>query len=414
MTLIQKSLQRDWIEGISGTDFTSRVQACCSQLEALSSEAQARGALITETDPVRFAAAFFAAVSLDVPVILANPNWGTQEWVELATLVQPTISFRRGVTYDALSAVGSVSAGVISDAPTLKPGRILIPTGGTTGGVKLAVHTWASLEAACHGVQDFLGSGAVDSCCVLPLYHVSGLMQLLRAYHTGGRIRFDENEIEGRCLSYVPTQLQRAMTDPERIRKIAAARVIFVGGAGMPESVATRARELKLPVVPVYGMTETAAMVAAVPNQDFLDDPQAGAVPLGEARFAIVDGQIRVQTPALFRGYQGCPAADFSQGYLTGDRGRLDAAGGLHVLGRMDRLINTGGEKVDPREVEAALLEIEGIAEARVFGKPDPEWGRIVVASIEADPGLDLDTVRARLKTKLSPHKIPKRFQCSR
>jgi acyl-CoA synthetase (AMP-forming)/AMP-acid ligase II len=158
-------------------------------------------------------------------------------------------------------------------------------------------------------------------------------------------------------------------------------------------------------------MTETAAMVAAVPNEDFLNDPKAGAVPLGEARFSIEDGQIRVQSPALFQGYQGRASVDLSQGYLTGDAGALDASGRLHVFGRLDRLINTGGEKVDPAEVEAALLQIDGIEAAKVFGEPDPEWGQVVVARVRGALDLDLDQVRVQLKATLANYKVPKLFR---
>ena len=149
----------------------------------------------------------------------------------------------------------------------------------------------------------------------------------------------------------------------------------------MSNELAAEARRLRLPVIPVYGMTETAAMVAAVPNQDFLQEPSPGAVPLGQARFELTDaGQIRIQSPACFKGYHGQPPIDLSKGYLTGDCGRMDAAGRLHVLGRFDGLILTGGEKVDPREIEAALLRQEGVDSARVFGEPHAEWGQQVVA----------------------------------
>lgn len=399
MNLNLTELQRDWIEGTSGADFISRIYAYRAQLEALPPEAQARGALITETDPVEFAAAFFAAILNGVSAILANPNWGRQERAELARLVDPASCFGRNLI-DAPDPA----------APKPPAGSILIPTGGTTGGVRLAIHTWASLGAAVPGLQAFLGGGSIHSACQLPLHHVSGLMQLVRSFLTGGRIHFDNTVLEGDCLSLVPTQLQRAMESTDGIRKLNTARAIFVGGAGMPESVATRARALRLPVIPVYGMTETAAMAAALPNEDFLEDSPAGAVPLGETRFSIENGQIRVQTPALFQGYQGRGPIDLSHGYLTGDSGRLDASSRLHVHGRLDCLINTGGEKVDPREVEAALLEIEGITLAHVYGEPDIEWGEAVVARISCGPEHDFEKVRARLKTKLAAYKVPKRF----
>lgn len=382
------ALRRDWIGALSGEAFYRRVLAARMELQPLRAPL-----IIRAEDPIAFAGSFFAAVSLRRPVVLANPRWGAQERQQ----------------FDRLMAQGAPAAG-----------SILIPTGGTTGGVKLAIHDWASLCASAHAAQAFLGGGAVHVCCVLPLHHVSGLMQLLRAFVSGGSIRFDENETAGRCLSLVPTQLQRWMRTAGGIRKMTAARVVFVGGAAMPESVQQRARELQLPVVPVYGMTETAAMLAAIPNADFLAIPNSGAVLLGDTQVSLgPDGAIRLRSSALFKGYHGGERIDPRQGFRTGDAGWLDDRGRLHLHGRMDALINTGGEKVDPAEVRDALLQLPGVTRASVVGEPDEEWGQAVVAYLQtaptAPPLSEVDLQRA-LKQQLSPYKIPKyiRFCYSR
>ena len=377
-----EALRRDWIVGQSGETFFASIQ---ENLDFLGGEPEfEKLVVIPEEEPVEFAAMFFAAVWLGLPVALANPNWGGAEQNE----------------FDALVNQGRSA-----------PGSILIPTGGTTGAVKLAIHEWASLRASALGLQDFLGGGPIHSCCVLPLFHVSGLMQLVRSFVTGGSIRFDDKEVSRSCVSLVPTQLQRALQDEERVRALGESRAIFVGGAGIPESVAGRARELRLPIVPVYGMTETAAMVAAVPNADFLAEPDAGAVPVGDAEFAIeADGRIRIKTPALFKGYHGRPSLDLSSGFVVNDAGRLDSDGRLHVIGRVDRLINTGGEKVDPGEVESALLEIEEVSEALVVGEPDEEWGEAVVAYVVGEfPSVEIGWFKEQLSGRLASYKLPKR-----
>ncbi|TVP79255.1 MAG: hypothetical protein EA353_06645 [Puniceicoccaceae bacterium] len=398
-----ETLARDWIDGISGRAFRVKFDTALSRLGAVPVADRGRGALLCERDPVEFAAVFFAAASLRFPITLANPKWGEREWGEFARLLAPAVTFGQAGEGPNAFRSASSQAKALSD---LEAGTILIPTGGSSGGVKLAIHSWASLSAACEGVQAFLGGGPIDSCCVLPLYHVSGLMQLLRAYYTGGRIRFDEDAVAGRCLSYVPTQLQRALRDPQRVRELSTARAIFVGGAALAEGVADRARELKLPVIPVYGMTETAAMVAAIPRDDFLADPKAGAVVFGKTRVEIeADGRIRIQSPALFKGYQGHDPLDLSRGYLTDDEGYLDQAGRLHVLGRVDRLINSGGEKIDPREVEAAICQIDGVDEALAVGVPDSEWGQKLVVYYT---GHQLSSWKSALKEHVASYKIPK------
>ena len=376
-----EALRRDWIDGLSGEAFYRKV------LDARTALEKVRGSvIIREVEPIAFGARFFAAASLRLPVVLANPRWGAKEQEQ----------------FDQIMGQGAPAAG-----------SILIPTGGTTGGVKLAIHDWQSLCASARAAQVLLGGGAVHACCVLPLHHVSGLMQLLRAFVSAGSIRFDEYETAGRCLSLVPTQLQRLLQTSEGIRKVNTARVVFVGGAAMPESVKQQAQKLRLPVVPVYGMTETAAMIAAIPNGDFLAAPDPGAILLGDAQVSIdPDGSIRVRSSSLFKGYYGGKRIEPHQGFRTGDVGWLDAQGRLHLHGRMDRLINTGGEKVDPAEVLDALLKLEGVAQASVVGEPDEEWGQVVVAYVQASPNTtappsEADLLSA-LKKQLSPYKIPK------
>lgn len=396
------ALKRDWIEGIDGDAFFEKVSRCVARLETLNEQVQQRGVLICEQEPVTFAAAFFAAVSLEVPVVLANPRWGRIEWDAFQTLVNPALTFGE-CAFEAQDA---------TPAP-LPRGSILIPTGGTTGGVKLAIHTWSSLSNAACGVKDFLGGGPIDSCCCLPLFHVSGLMQLVRSFVTAGRIRFDDTEVEGYCLSLVPTQLQRLLQDEVNWRKLATARAIFIGGAGMPQSVSAQARTLRLPIIPVYGMTETAAMVAAVPSADFLDNPSAGAVPIGGARFQVEpDGRLRIFSPVLFRGYQGQPQIDIEPGYLTNDEAQIDSDGRLHVLGRMDRLIISGGEKIDPREVEAAIRNIAGIEEVLAIGYPDNEWGqRLVAFYVDQGSGSGGEPLwKEPLRQQLVNYKFPKQL----
>ena len=142
-----KSCDRDWVEGISGQELLARVQS-----RAKSIEGQDQLMVIDQIDPHDFTVEFFAAVSVGRSIALANPNWGAQERKQ----------------FDALLGRGLPPlGGLISGNNCLNVGDqarvILIPTGGTTGGIKLATHTWETLEAACKAVQQFLGGGRIDS-----------------------------------------------------------------------------------------------------------------------------------------------------------------------------------------------------------------------------------------------------------
>src|SRR5690606_9150628 len=123
-------------------------------------------------------------------------------------------------------------------------------------------------------------------------------------------------------------------------------------------------------------------------------------------------GAIFVRGPTLFDGYLGQPSPFDAEGWFeTGDLGRLDEAGRLHVLARRRDLVVTGGENVYPAEVEAALERLPGVRAACVFGEPDARWGQRVVAALVVDEGApDPRTIFAALRRELAPFKLPKAF----
>jgi O-succinylbenzoic acid--CoA ligase len=185
-----------------------------------------------------------------------------------------------------------------------------------------------------------------------------------------------------------------------------------------------RARAAGWPVVPTYGLTEAGSGVSALATGDVAAHPGSAGRPLPGVGIRIADpaadgtGEIQVRTPAVFTGYLGQPkataAAFEADGWLrTGDAGRIDADGFLHVLDRRDDLIVSGGENVFPAEVEAVLAGHPGIAEAGVAGRPDPAWGAVVVASVVPRPGApvpDDAELRAFCRARLAPYKVPTDF----
>ncbi len=414
-------LRRDWIAGTEGKNLLLRVRRRVARIDRQLAEARARGVLINESDPVRFCAAFFAAVHRRVPAIVAKPHWGRLEWSETAAQVHPAFVF--GPTPPRTSE------------PTRKidlhPGTVLIPTGGTTRGVRFAVHTWDSFSAAVDGLLAFIGPGPVESCCVLPLHHVSGLMQVLRSFISGGGVFFpDFSDLQaGRfpavppatlCLSLVPTQLQRLVAQRRIAEKLALCRVVFLGGAPAPDSLLDRVRTFKIPLVPCYGMTETAAMVTALPPDEFLSGITNAGRPLAHGRVQIIcpngracpvghSGRIRVSGPSLCRGIHGQPRSVTPEGLLTDDEGYIDPLGRLHVVGRVDRMIISGGEKIDPAEIENVLCETGGIRHALVIGWPDPHWGQRVVAFyVTAGIENEIERWEREIRSELSHYKVPK------
>lgn len=418
-----KLLQRDWIEGVPGHVLGDRVESYIDQIRTAGEDASTRGVMLVETDPLRFAAVYFAAVYLHVPVILANPNWRHIEWQAVEQLVNPAMIFgpapftegpRKGIRHPPV-------------------GTILIPTGGSSSGVKFAMHQWHTLAAACQGFQAWFGAKPVTAYCMLPLFHVSGLMQLMRSCLSGGQIVFPSVQalqaghyprLAGgwRCLSLVPTQLQRFITQGSIVTWLTTMQAILIGGAAMPEALAQQAQALQLPLTLSYGMTETAAMVTALPPDQFLAGQCNAGRPLPHVQIELIrkdgsmcavgeTGRIRIHSASMFKGYHtGSPSAS-PVGYVSGDEGYWDTAGCLHIVGRSDRLIISGGEKIDPHEVERAIIHTGLVRQVLVLGWPDSEWGqRIVALYIPDQRGRHKSDLKAALQADLANHKIPKQM----
>jgi O-succinylbenzoic acid--CoA ligase len=302
---------------------------------------------------------------------------------------------------------GPAAPGVADDV------AVVLATSGSTGlpkGAELsAAALLASARASLARVSlDTLPHGGRWLCC-LPTHHISGLGVLVRSLVTGA-----DPVIAGRAdgpalasagcdyVSLVPTQLKRLL---EAGAPLAQFTAILLGGAAIPASLLDAARAAGARVVTTYGMTETCGGCV----YDGL--PLDGVLVASGA-----DGRIRIAGPVLFSRYRLAPeltAACTQDGwFITSDLGGPDADGLVVLRGRADDVINTGGEKVVPADVEQVLRECEGVREVVVVGVPDPEWGESVTAIVVADAGPvtpGLEQLRAAAGARLPRHAVPRR-----
>ncbi|MFJ5304462.1 class I adenylate-forming enzyme family protein [Streptomyces sp. NPDC088350] len=199
----------------------------------------------------------------------------------------------------------------------------------------------------------------------------------------------------------------------------------WILSGGSPAQTATREqfRARGVGVVNSYGLTETAAGV----TYSAADDPAASTgSPVPQVELRVVDGtgapagagspgEIWVRAPSVADVYWTAagtvPVTDGEGWFHTGDRGLFDAEGRLSVVGRLKDTIITGGENIDPAEVENALADFPGAVEVAVSGAPDPVWGEVVTAFLVTATGTPtLDEVRAHLDGRLARHKWPRRL----
>jgi O-succinylbenzoic acid--CoA ligase len=286
--------------------------------------------------------------------------------------------------------------------------------------VRFARHDEQTLSAAVAGFCAHFALERVNAVGVLPAHHVSGLMARVRCAATGGEyLAADWKSLElGRrpalaksnwVISLVPTQLQRLLQSPDAVTWLRGFHVIFVGGGPVWSELADAAARAELPLSLSYGMTETAAMVTALRPAEFLAGDRSSGSALPHARLALDgEGVITITGESVFRGY--FPDESVSRRFVTEDLGRIDEQGRLHVLGRRDAVIITGGEKVQPAEVEAALRASGEFADVAVVGVPDPTWGQTVVACYP-EGGKEPDLLRVAAAVEgLTAFKRPKRY----
>jgi len=351
--------------------------------------------VVTETDPLQFQAAFADAVAGAGPVFLADPGWGTQEREQLQARVR------------------------LRSSDSMETGWLAIPTGGSSGQLKLARHDGETIVAAVAGFSQHFGWPVVNAVGVLPLHHVAGLMGWLRCALTGGRYeaaRWSEiaagacPELNGDgpwCLSLVLTQLARLLDQPASVAWLQRFEAVLLGGAAAGPDLLEAAAQAGVRLVPSYGATETLGMAAALRADAFLAGRRDCGDALPHARLRIADdGLIGIEAKSLFRGYW--PDLHGEAGWYPGDLGRWSADGGLIIEGRADALINTGGEKVNPTEVEARLRVVMGVNQVVVLGTPDPRWGERVVAVVPSGQAWSMVEMRERLAAELAPYKWPK------
>ncbi|MCY7331558.1 MAG: o-succinylbenzoate--CoA ligase [Pseudanabaena sp. CAN_BIN31] len=308
-------------------------------------------------------------------------------------------------------------------------------TSGTTGkpkGVPLTYsnHFHSAIASALH-----LGVRPDDNWLLcMPLFHVGGLAIAWRSVINGTTLtllsKFDEEEVlkaiateKVTLISLVPTMLTRLL-EHSHWQNLQKLRAILLGGAPASSELITQCMQLNLPIMPTYGMTETASQITTLLSHEVNIKKSSSGLPLFGNRLRIVDldnssqempigaiGQIVVQGACVMGGYlhqfEQNPIKD---GWLhTSDLGYLDRDGYLYVVSRRADLIISGGENIYPSEIEGVLLSHPAIAEACVIGIGDREWGEVVAAVIVANTELSLTEIRSFCEQKsLARYKLPK------
>lgn len=328
------------------------------------------------------------------------------------------------------------------DPPTSDDIALILHTSGTTSRPKRVPLPHRSLMVSAGNVAETYQLSAADvSLCVMPLFHVHGLVaSTFATLLTGGTVVVPERfnpltfwamvrDHRVSWYSAVPT-IHQVLVERTKTRTKSGARpagaehlrfIRSCSAALSPQVMADVEERFGVPLLEAYGMTEAAHQMASNPLPPGVR--KAGSVGCGTGvTFAILNdageilgagatGEVSIKGASVFGGYEGnakANAESFTEGWFrTGDQGYLDAQGYLRLNGRIKELINRGGEKISPKEVDDVLLTHSAVAEAVCFGIPDRVYGEAVAAAVVLKDTATEAELIAHCRSSLSDFKCP-------
>jgi len=325
------------------------------------------------------------------------------------------------------------------DGPKADDTALILHTSGTTSRPKRVPLSHTNLITSARNVAETYQLTPEDvSLCVMPLFHVHGLVaSTLATLFTGGTVvvppRFNPLSFwstvrahQVTWYSAVPTIHQVLLSRTKAgTRPAGAERLRFIrscSAALAPQTMSDIEEKFGVPLLEAYGMTEAAHQMASNPLPPGARKP--GSVGCGTAvEIAILNetgeplppgatGEVSIKGPNVFAGYEGnaeANATSFSNGWFrTGDQGYLDDEGYLTLVGRLKELINRGGEKISPREIDEVLLTHSAVAEAVCFGIADRVYGEEVAAAVVLKAAATAADLIAHCHSSLADFKCPK------
>lgn len=434
---------------LTNADLLSAVHAAAEQLAELGIGSGDVVALKL-TNRLELVVLLFAAWRLGAAVTPINP---AATDAETAHQVSDSAAGLVVVEENGAPAPGTTTLSVdqVRRTPTRDPGAphhdpaalaLLIYTSGTTGVPKGVMLDHANLDAMTRMGQQAYHVTQDDRCLlILPLFHVNGIVvSILMTLRAGASVViaerfnpttfFDVLERERPTFfSAVPTIYTMLDALPDDVRPdTSSVRFALCGAAPASAELLTRFEQrFGFPLIEAYGLSEgtcgtttnpidgvrkAGTVGVPFPGQEVrIRDPYGNVLGPGQR------GEVTVRGANVMRGYLGRPeetAATVVDGWLrTGDVGHLDEDGYLTLVGRSKEMIIRGGENIYPKEIEDLLTSHSDVLEAAVVGVPDPKWGEVVVAFVQARPGaeLDVDVLQELCRRNLTSYKRPSAIQ---
>ncbi len=376
---------------------------------------------------------FLAAASVGVAAPM-RPGQTESEQAAALSLIEPDLFIAASpCVIETLSSNGREPA----TPPTADDLALMLTTSGTTGTPKRVGLSHGRLTQSAANIASWFELSPADhALAVMPLFHIHGLVAgVLAPIAGGGSVTptpFDAfafgtqiADIQPTWCSAVPSMwelvLARWRNRADELRG-APWRFLRTSSSALPPTLMAELEEVfAVPVLEAYGMTEAAHQIAANPVPPAERTPNSVGLATGDVEIRIAapdnngEGHIQIRGSTIIDHYLAGEAPEsFDNGWFsTGDQGRLDDEGRLFITGRISEFINRGGDKISPREIEAAISSHEDVERAVAFPLPHPILGQVPAAAVITRPGASVDvaSIQDHIATLLSRQKRPTRLE---
>lgn len=368
--------------------------------------------------------------------IPVNPNLTEQEKNLLLEKVKPDVILKSNEVMGYL--LGAIERDIVNFAARKSDPddtALILFTSGTSGKPKGVKLSYQNLISSFESLNKVLRHTDADRwLAALPFYHIGGFSVITRSLLSGASIIIPGDKKTGSLVSaikkYKPTFISLVSTQFKRLLEVKVPAVkeirkVLLGGGPIPGDLIKEGLKKKWNLAKVYGSSETSSLVTYLDCNKETKYPSAGK-PLPGVSIEIRDknktlppgivGEIAIKSKSLSGEYHNNrreTKSKYKDGfYITGDYGYLDEEGYLFIEARRTDMIISGGENINPSEVEEALKKITGVKDASVFAEEDKEWGHIVSAAVILSEGVSLtpEKIKHQLKDSLTAYKIPKKI----
>ena len=375
-------------------------------------------------DPIDFIEVYLACYKIQSPSIILNHKWGQDELEVALSSVPPDfiicnykykslfLKLKKPIIFieELSKSFGSCYATKIDDNIDKDSIQSILFTSGTKGLPKPVCLTYDNFYQSSIKWKKAINLNKNDEYLLsLPLYHIAGLAIVMRSLHIGFSININNasNGIsDSTVFSVVPTLLAELLKDEKKIKHLQKIRCIILSGSKASKTLLTKCKKHNLNIFLSYGMTETCSSICGFwPFKESDNKLETVGKPFEGVEIKVINNQIFIKSNTVMKKYYN---GSLTNGvFATSDNGSIEN-NFLTLSGRLDNIVISGGENIDPLEVVKAIASIGEFEKIIPFKKEDARWGEILGVYIYTNQKIDSDYIKSKLESIISKHKIPK------